>query len=98
MKLGFFTMPVHRIDRDYTEVLQEDREAIIFADGPGTGTTSLSHTLPVLVAAQAAMPDRLLYAGKNRQDKTLGKRSTEPMAEQVMPAVNAAIGRSEVWE
>ena len=35
MKLGFFTMPVHRIDRDYTEVLQEDREAIILADRLG---------------------------------------------------------------
>lgn len=97
MKLGFFTMPVHRLDRDYTEVLQEDREAIILADKLGyseayvgehvtdaaesitnsmlfqaslisdtkqiklgTGTTNLSHTHPVLVAAQAAMMDHLL--------------------------------------
>ena len=97
MKLGFFTMPVHRLDRDYTEVLQEDREAIILADRLGyseayvgehvtdaaesitnsmlfqaslisetsqiklgTGTTNLSHTHPVLVAAQAAMLDHLL--------------------------------------
>ena len=35
MKLGFFTMPVHRLDRDYTEVLQEDREAVILADRLG---------------------------------------------------------------
>ena len=35
MKIGFFTMPVHRLDRDYTEVLQEDREAIILADKLG---------------------------------------------------------------
>ena len=97
MKLGFFTMPVHRLDRDYTEVLQEDREAVILADRLGyseayvgehvtdaaesitnsmlfqaslisdtrqiklgTGTTNLSHTHPVLVAAQAAMLDHLL--------------------------------------
>ena len=97
MKLGFFTMPVHRLDRDYTEVLQEDREAIILADRLGyseayvgehvtdaaenitnsmlfqaslisdtkqiklgTGTTNLSHTHPVLIAAQAAMLDHLL--------------------------------------
>lgn len=97
MKLGFFTMPVHRPDRDYTQVLQEDREAIILADrlgyseayvgehvtdaaesitnsmlfqaslisetkqiALGTGTTNLSHTHPVLVAAQAAMLDHLL--------------------------------------
>ena len=97
MKLGFFTMPVHRLDRDYTEILQEDREAIILADKLGyseayvgehvtdaaesitnsmlfqaslisdtkqiklgTGTTNLSHTHPVLIAAQAAMMDHLL--------------------------------------
>ena len=97
MKLGFFTMPVHRLDRDYTQVLQEDREAVILADRLGyseayvgehvtdaaesitnsmlflaslisdtrqiklgTGTTNLSHTHPVLVAAQAAMLDHLL--------------------------------------
>ena len=97
MKLGFFTMPVHRLDRDYTQVLQEDREAIILADRLGyseayvgehltdaaesitnsmlfqaslvsdtrqiklgTGTTNLSHTHPVLIAAQAAMLDHLL--------------------------------------
>ncbi|MGB0631227.1 MAG: LLM class flavin-dependent oxidoreductase, partial [Alphaproteobacteria bacterium] len=97
MKLGFFTMPVHRLDRNYTECLQEDREAIILADKLGyseayvgehltdaaesitnsmlfqaslisdtkqiklgTGTTNLSHTHPVLAAAQAAMMDHLL--------------------------------------
>lgn len=97
MKLGFFTMPVHRIDRNYTQVLQEDREAVVLADRLGyseayvgehvtdtaesitnsmlfqaslisetkqiklgTGTTNLSHTHPVLVAAQAAMLDHLL--------------------------------------
>ena len=35
MKLGFFTMPVHRLDRDYTETLEEDREAVILADRLG---------------------------------------------------------------
>ena len=97
MKIGFFTMPVHRLDRDYTECLQEDREAIILADRLGyseayvgehltdaaesitssmlfqaslisdtkqiklgTGTSNLSHSHPVLVAAHAAMMDHLL--------------------------------------
>ena len=97
VKLGFFTMPIHRLDRNYTEVLEEDREAIILADRLGyseayvgehvtdaaesitnsmlfqaslisdtkqiklgTGTANLSHTHPVLVAAQAAMLDHLL--------------------------------------
>ena len=37
----------------------------------------------------------LVYAGKNWTDPALSRRSMELMAEQVMPAVNAAIGRSE---
>lgn len=35
----------------------------------------------------------LLYAGKNWTDPALSRRSMELMAEEVMPAVNAAIGR-----
>ncbi|HLJ60063.1 MAG TPA: LLM class flavin-dependent oxidoreductase [bacterium] len=33
--LGMFMMPFHHPDRDYTAVLEEDREAIILADGLG---------------------------------------------------------------
>ena len=40
----------------------------------------------------------LLYAGKDWEDKELGKRSMELMAEKVMPAVNAAIGQTEAAE
>lgn len=35
MEIGFFTMPVHRLDRNYTECLKEDREAVILADRLG---------------------------------------------------------------
>ena len=35
MRLGYFTMPVHPLQRDPTETLKEDREAIIFADKLG---------------------------------------------------------------
>ena len=35
MKLGFFTMPIHPLDRDYVETLQEDREAFLLADELG---------------------------------------------------------------
>ncbi len=35
MQLGYFTMPVHPIERDYVETLREDREAIILADQLG---------------------------------------------------------------
>jgi alkanesulfonate monooxygenase SsuD/methylene tetrahydromethanopterin reductase-like flavin-dependent oxidoreductase (luciferase family) len=35
MRLGYFTMPVHPIDRDWVATLKEDREAIILADKLG---------------------------------------------------------------
>ena len=35
MNLGFFTMPIHFLDRNYAETLQEDREAFILADELG---------------------------------------------------------------
>lgn len=35
MRLGYFAMPVHPLNRNYTETLKEDREAIIFCDELG---------------------------------------------------------------
>ena len=35
MKLGYFTMPVHPLSRNYAATLDEDREAIILADQLG---------------------------------------------------------------
>jgi alkanesulfonate monooxygenase SsuD/methylene tetrahydromethanopterin reductase-like flavin-dependent oxidoreductase (luciferase family) len=35
MRLGYFTMPVHPMDRDWGETLKEDRAAIILADELG---------------------------------------------------------------
>ena len=35
MRLGYFTMPVHPLDRDYPTTLQEDRETIILCDKLG---------------------------------------------------------------
>lgn len=35
MRLGYFTMPLHPPSRDYTQVLKEDREAIVLADQLG---------------------------------------------------------------
>ena len=37
----------------------------------------------------------LLYAGKDWEDRSLGIRSMELMAEKVMSAINASIGRPE---
>ncbi len=35
MRLGYFTMPLHPLERDNTETLHEDRQTIIFADKLG---------------------------------------------------------------
>src|SRR6266568_7061661 len=35
MRLGYFTMPVHPMDRNWAETLKEDREAVILADQLG---------------------------------------------------------------
>ncbi|MDE1569433.1 LLM class flavin-dependent oxidoreductase [Aquabacter sp. P-9] len=35
MKLGFFTMPIHPIDKDWRQSLKEDRDAFILADELG---------------------------------------------------------------
>ena len=35
MKLGFFTMPIHPVGRDYSQTLREDRELAILADKLG---------------------------------------------------------------
>jgi alkanesulfonate monooxygenase SsuD/methylene tetrahydromethanopterin reductase-like flavin-dependent oxidoreductase (luciferase family) len=40
----------------------------------------------------------LLYCGKDWTDPALSRKSMELMAEKVMPAVNAALGRSEAAE
>ena len=35
MKLGFFTMPIHPLDKDWRTSLREDREAFLLADELG---------------------------------------------------------------
>jgi alkanesulfonate monooxygenase SsuD/methylene tetrahydromethanopterin reductase-like flavin-dependent oxidoreductase (luciferase family) len=35
MRLGYFTMPVHPLGRDWSETLREDREAVILCDSLG---------------------------------------------------------------
>ena len=35
MEVGFFTMPIHPINKDYKKTLSEDREAFLLADKIG---------------------------------------------------------------
>ncbi len=45
MRLGYFTMPVHPMTRDWSETLQEDREAIILADKLGFASAFMGEHL-----------------------------------------------------
>ena len=45
MKLGYFTMPLHPVERDWRQTLEEDREAVLLADELGFERSSAS-TLP----------------------------------------------------
>jgi alkanesulfonate monooxygenase SsuD/methylene tetrahydromethanopterin reductase-like flavin-dependent oxidoreductase (luciferase family) len=53
VKLGYFTMPIHPPERNYTQTLKEDREAILLADRLGyveafigEHTTDICETIP----------------------------------------------------
>src|SRR5882672_12725148 len=45
MRLGYFTMPVHPMHRNWTETLKEDREAIILADKLGFASAFMGEHL-----------------------------------------------------
>ena len=45
MRLGYFTMPVHPMERDWNETLREDREAIILADQLGFASAFMGEHL-----------------------------------------------------
>jgi len=55
---------------------------------------SVEHVVEQILAFRESVGDfgTLLYAGHDWADPQLARRSMELMAEQVMPAVNAAIG------
>ena len=54
-----------------------------------------NHVVDQILAMREKIGDfgTLLYCGKDWTDPALSRRSMELMAEKVMPAVNAAIGR-----
>jgi alkanesulfonate monooxygenase SsuD/methylene tetrahydromethanopterin reductase-like flavin-dependent oxidoreductase (luciferase family) len=62
VKLGFFTMPIHPPDRNYTQTLKEDREAILLADRLGyteayigEHTTDICENIPSCLAFIASL-------------------------------------------
>ena len=62
MKLGFFTMPIHPPQRNYTQTLKEDRAAILLADKLGytdafigEHTTDICENIPSCLAFIASL-------------------------------------------
>ena len=47
MRLGYFTMPLHPLHRDNTELLHEDRDTIIYADALGFMMHLLENISPI---------------------------------------------------
>jgi hypothetical protein len=47
MRLGFFTMPIHPIDKDWRVSLREDREAFLLADDLGYVEGFVGDTPPI---------------------------------------------------
>ena len=62
MKLGYFMMPLHHIDRDYHQTLQEDVEAVIHADELGF---SAGFGFKVRFSGQEAVFDYAFTEGGN---------------------------------
>ena len=100
MKLGFFSMPMHPIGKDWRQSLREDREAFILADGAvalGQVIDKLvMHGSPAKVAdSLLAMKQEtgefgtLLSAGVDWTDRTLGRNSMTLMSEKVLPLITA---------
>ena len=61
---------------------------------------TVNHVVDQILAMRETIGDfgTLLYCGKNWTDPALDRRSMELMAEKVMPAINAAIGRPAAAE
>jgi hypothetical protein len=88
MKLGFFTMPIHPLDKEWRQSLREDREAFILADELGyvegyVGEHATDRAENI--TSCAVFIGTLVHATC---------RSMILLAEKVLPAVNAAIGAS----
>ncbi len=50
MKLGFFTTPIHPLEKDWRQSLKEDREAFLLADELGSSEASM------ILMAEQVMP------------------------------------------
>jgi alkanesulfonate monooxygenase SsuD/methylene tetrahydromethanopterin reductase-like flavin-dependent oxidoreductase (luciferase family) len=92
MRLGYFTMPVHPIGRDWSQTLREDREAIILADRLGFHDAFMGEHLTD--ACENVTNSMLFLATLINDTKTIKLATGTANLAQIHPviiAVNAAM-------
>jgi alkanesulfonate monooxygenase SsuD/methylene tetrahydromethanopterin reductase-like flavin-dependent oxidoreductase (luciferase family) len=88
MRLGYFTMPVHPIGRDWSQTLREDREAIILADKLGFYDAFVGEHLTD--ACENITNSTLFQATLIHDTKTIKLASGTTNLSQIHPVVIAA--------
>jgi len=88
MRLGYFTMPVHPIGRDWSQTLREDREAIILADKLGFHDAFVGEHLTD--ACENVTNSMLFQATLIHDTKTIKLASGTTNLSQIHPVVIAA--------
>ena len=92
MRLGYFTMPVHPMGRDWSQTLREDREAIILADKLGFYDAFVGEHLTD--ACETVTNSMLFHATLIHDTKTIKLATGTTNLSQMHPvliAVNAAM-------
>jgi alkanesulfonate monooxygenase SsuD/methylene tetrahydromethanopterin reductase-like flavin-dependent oxidoreductase (luciferase family) len=92
MRLGYFTMPVHPMGRDWSQTLREDREAIILADKLGFHDAFVGEHLTD--ACENITNSMLFHATLIHDTKTIKLATGTTNLSQMHPvltAVNAAM-------
>jgi alkanesulfonate monooxygenase SsuD/methylene tetrahydromethanopterin reductase-like flavin-dependent oxidoreductase (luciferase family) len=88
MRLGYFTMPVHPIGRDWSQTLREDREAIILADKLGFYDAFVGEHLTD--ACETITNSTLFHATLIHDTETIKLASGTTNLSQIHPVVIAA--------
>ncbi|HEX3440026.1 MAG TPA: LLM class flavin-dependent oxidoreductase [Pseudolabrys sp.] len=88
MRLGYFTMPVHPIERNWAETLREDREAIILADQLGFYDAFIGEHLTD--ACESITNSMLFHATLIHATKTIKLATGTTNLSQIHPVVIAA--------
>ena len=88
MRLGYFTMPVHPMGRDWSQTLREDREAIILADKLGFYDAFVGEHLTD--ACETITNSTLFHATLIHATSTIKLASGTTNLSQIHPVVIAA--------